>query len=86
MKCVRCLDLVDRASFRTRPQTMALKAVLAWIRGCLFAARASRLESAYFVVARRGKAPPLLPPQHGGARFPTLAAVCGETDGLAVLM
>ena len=29
----------------------------------------SRVESAYFVVARRGKAPPLAPPQHGGARF-----------------
>jgi|SRR5688500_10734697 hypothetical protein len=31
-------------------------------------------KSAYFVVARRGKTPPLAPPQHGGARFPTLAA------------
>jgi hypothetical protein len=31
--------------------------------------------SAYFVVARRGKAPPFTSPQHGGARFPTLAAV-----------
>jgi len=30
----------------------------------------SRVESAYFVVARRGKAPLLAPPQHGGARFP----------------
>ena len=29
----------------------------------------SRVESAYFVVARRGKTPPLTPPQHGGARF-----------------
>jgi hypothetical protein len=35
--------------------------------------RASRLESAYFVVARRRKACLLAPPQHGGARFPTLA-------------
>ena len=32
-------------------------------------ARASRGESAYFVVARGGKTPPLAPPQHGGARF-----------------
>ena len=30
----------------------------------------SRVEPAYFVVARRGKASPLAPPQHGGARFP----------------
>jgi hypothetical protein len=28
------------------------------------------VESAYFVVARRGKTPPLAPPQHAGARFP----------------
>ena len=28
----------------------------------------SRVQSAYFVVVRRGKAPPLTPPQHGGAR------------------
>jgi len=28
--------------------------------------RIARMESAYFVVARRGKAPPLPPPQHGG--------------------
>jgi hypothetical protein len=34
--------------------------------------RASRVESAYFVVARRQKARPLVPPQHGGARLPTL--------------
>src|SRR5688572_18313540 len=37
------------------------------ISSCRSAARTSR--SAYFVVARRGKAPPLAPPQHGGARF-----------------
>ncbi len=30
----------------------------------------SRVESAYFVVVRRGRTPPLTPPQHGGARFP----------------
>ena len=30
----------------------------------------SRVEPASFVVARRGEAPPLIPPQHGGARFP----------------
>ena len=30
----------------------------------------SRVESADFVVARRGRTPPLTPPQHGGARFP----------------
>ena len=29
----------------------------------------SRVESAYFVVVRRGKTPQLTPPQHGGARF-----------------
>jgi hypothetical protein len=29
----------------------------------------SRVESAYFVVLRGDKAPPLTPPQHGGARF-----------------
>jgi hypothetical protein len=34
--------------------------------------RASRVESAYFVLARRRKACLLAPPQHGGARFPTL--------------
>jgi hypothetical protein len=28
------------------------------------------VESAYFVVARRGKAPPLAPPQHGGRAIP----------------
>jgi hypothetical protein len=28
--------------------------------------RIARMESAYFVAARRGKAPPLPPPQHGG--------------------
>jgi len=28
------------------------------------------MESAYFVVARGGRTPPLAPPQHGGARFP----------------
>jgi hypothetical protein len=38
------------------------------------ATRASRLEAPYFVVARGEKAPPLPPPQHGGARLPTLAA------------
>jgi hypothetical protein len=27
-------------------------------------------KSAFFVVARRGKTPPLAPPHHGGARFP----------------
>ncbi len=27
------------------------------------------VESAYFIVARRGRTPPLAPPQHGGARF-----------------
>ena len=32
MKCA-LLDLVDRASLRTRPQKMALKAVSAWICG-----------------------------------------------------
>ena len=30
------------------------------------------MESAYFVVTRRRKACLLAPPQHGGARFPTL--------------
>ena len=43
-----------------------------------WAARASRLESAYFVVARRRKACLLAPPQHGGARFPTLTAPLAE--------
>src|SRR5512133_665470 len=33
-------------------------------------ARSWRVESAYFVGAREGKAPPLPPPQHGGTRFP----------------
>jgi hypothetical protein len=55
----------------------------------LCAARISRVESAYFVLARRGKAPSLCPiarsarggrrsraslAQHGGARSPMLAA------------
>src|SRR5215203_2010267 len=44
----------------------------------LRAARASRLESAAVVVARRGRTPPLTPPPCGGARFPTLAAPFGE--------
>src|SRR5688572_20901844 len=38
------------------------------------AARASHLESAAVVVARRGRTPLLPPPPCGGARFPTLAA------------
>src|SRR5215211_5404692 len=39
------------------------------------AARASRLEAAYFILDRRGRTPRLPRPQHGGARFPTLAAL-----------
>jgi hypothetical protein len=34
--------------------------------------RASRVESAHFVVTRRRETCLLAPPQHGGARFPTL--------------
>jgi hypothetical protein len=52
----------------------ALTAELEHIRGGPCATRASRLKAAYFVVARGEKAPPLPPPQHGGARLPTLAA------------
>src|SRR5687767_8674818 len=37
---------------------------------CLGCSRNRALRSAYFVVARRGKTPPLASPQHGGARFP----------------
>jgi hypothetical protein len=37
--------------------------------------RADRaMEPAYFVVARRRKACPLTPPQHGGGRDPSLIA------------
>jgi len=32
------------------------------------------MESAWFVIARGGRTPPLSPPHHGCARFPALAA------------
>jgi tRNA dimethylallyltransferase len=43
---------------------------------CLWLLAQSRSEPASFGVARGGKAPPLPPSHHGGARLPTLAAPC----------
>ena len=44
----------------------------------LWGVRASRLGAAYFVVVRRRRACLLTPPQHGGARFPTLTPLGGN--------
>jgi hypothetical protein len=77
------LQLASLSTFlRTGPQMMEVSPDSGRISSAICTARASRMESAYFVVSREGNAPSLTPPQHGGARFPTLAAHVRRNDAL----
>jgi hypothetical protein len=73
---------IPSAFLRTGPQMMEFLPDSRRIPGAICAARASRMESACFVVPREGNAPPLAPPQHGGTRFPTLAARVRSNESL----
>src|SRR4029453_842471 len=76
------LALVSRCLPHSLPSLVQGSGAPAWLstaardsprpRPSIWGVRASRVESAYFVVTRRRRTCLLAPPQHCGARFPTL--------------